>query len=99
MARFAGNVHGVVVQISANSSSRPLTGNLTYTLGDLWSAYSTSASASAVRQVAHQYTGFLPRYTNPSPTISANAPMISASYSWLIVRYGCSQSPNTPSRL
>jgi len=50
MARFAGNVHGVVVQITTNVSGRPTTRNFTYTLWLTWSWYSTSASASAVRQ-------------------------------------------------
>ena len=38
-----------------------LTGNLTNTDGDVWSSYSTSASANAVSHVPHQFTGFNPR--------------------------------------
>ncbi|MFC1566632.1 hypothetical protein ACFL4A_02200 [bacterium] len=38
-----------------------LNGNFTNTDGDLWSAYSTSASANAVSHDLHQYTGFCPR--------------------------------------
>lgn len=71
---FEGIVQGVVVQMIAYkslllsnpadlnafflSSSSNL--NLTYIEVDVWSAYSTSASASAVSQDAHQYTGLSP---------------------------------------
>jgi hypothetical protein len=44
-------------------SSAALSGeswNSTKIDGDVWSSYSTSASASAVRQWMHQCTGFLP---------------------------------------
>ena len=70
IARFAGKVHGVVVQITAKARRLPSTdwssdgtdviGNLTQTDGVLWSSYSTSACASAVRQCMHQWTGFRP---------------------------------------
>ena len=51
MAKFAGSVHGVVVQITmlAWPANSPRTiGNFTYTAGSVRSTYSTSASASAV---------------------------------------------------
>ena len=75
IARFDGIVHGVVVQISTDRFSRPessgtrsastraasgVNGNSTKMDGDVWLSYSTSASASAVRQWMHQCTGFLP---------------------------------------
>lgn len=40
-------------------------GNLTYIDVDFTSLYSISASASAVSQSVHQYTGFLPLYIYP----------------------------------
>ena len=63
MARLAGMVQGVVVQIRTETgrpaysfkkggSSRR--GNFTVIEGDVWSWYSTSASARAVRQERHQ---------------------------------------------
>jgi len=60
MATFAGNVQGVVVQIatkvfsSGNIPFPSTTLNLTYIEADFFSAYSTSASAKAVSQEAHQ---------------------------------------------
>ena len=71
MARFAGRVHGVVVQMtmkSGLSAGRPNflasaagTGNLTQIDGLTWSLYSISASASAVLNGIDQYTGFFAR--------------------------------------
>src|SRR5207248_4357011 len=61
IARFAGNVHGVVVQIAmlALSFHSPLViGNLTKTAVSSRSWYSTSASASAVCAPVLQKTGF-----------------------------------------
>ena len=50
MARLAGNVHGVVVQITSDGfgaegagGSAPTSGKRTYTDGVRWSSYSTSA--------------------------------------------------------
>ena len=70
---FAGMVHGVVVQItpytvrpaSAGSiaAASETSANRTQMEGLVWSAYSTSASASAVRSLMHQCTGFRPLYT------------------------------------
>ena len=71
---FAGMVHGVVVQITrVHRCARPAPGsiaagsevsaNRTQIEGLVWSAYSTSASASAVRSLMHQCTGFRPLYT------------------------------------
>src|SRR5213592_2352012 len=60
MARLAGSVHGVVVQITrdagapAAAGSGATSGNLTYTDGVRCSSYSTSAWASAVLQYMHQ---------------------------------------------
>ncbi len=54
-------------------------GNVTWMEGEVWSAYSTSASASAVRQVRHQYTGFVPLYTAPVSTNRPNSRRIPAS--------------------
>jgi hypothetical protein len=52
MARFAGKVHGVVVQMTSDAPSAPGGGvtsaNFTNTAGEVFSLYSTSASASAV---------------------------------------------------
>ncbi len=67
-----GRVQGVVVQMAAKvlagsamgKTSRSLgsvSGKRTNTECEVWSAYSTSASARAVRQEQHQCTGFLPR--------------------------------------
>ena len=75
MARFDGMVQGVVVQMRtdadraarsgasarhASALSAP-SGNSTKMDGDRCGSYSTSASASAVRHLMHQCTGFLPR--------------------------------------
>ena len=57
IARFAGSVHGVVVQITS-AARWPWTGSTsgirTYTDGDVLSLYSISASASAVLSRVHQ---------------------------------------------
>jgi len=77
MARFAGIVHGVVVQITTYMSCLFASSgifvekslfvlNFTKIEGAEESAYSTSASASAVTQEEHQYTGFFPLKTDPS---------------------------------
>src|SRR6185369_16005030 len=70
MARLAGIVQGVVVQMTTQSSFTARTGrsaetssyslNITKIEGEVWSAYSTSASARAVTHDEHQCTGFLP---------------------------------------
>ncbi len=67
MARFAGSVHGVVVQITSEgvgafgaSGSGATSGNFTYTDCVRCSSYSTSACASAVLSCMHQCTGFRP---------------------------------------
>ena len=69
MARFAGSVQGVVVQMMAKagrpasapaSAGAVTSGNFTYTDGVRCSSYSTSAWASAVLQCMHQCTGLRP---------------------------------------
>ena len=58
-------VQGVVVQITteapAAASEPSTTGNLTQTVGLVWSWYSTSASARAVRSTGLHITGLEPR--------------------------------------
>ena len=69
MARLAGNVHGVVVQITTASGcagARPFaagsaTGKATQMECERLVRYSISASAKAVWQGMDQYTGFLER--------------------------------------
>ena len=65
MARLAGRVQGVVVQMTTLAPSAACgpstTGNLTQTVGLLWSWYSTSASARAVRSTGLHMTGLEPR--------------------------------------
>ena len=71
MARLAGSVQGVVVQMTAkvrsggspagNRSSCPgARAKATWTVGEVCSWYSTSASASAVLQWMHHCTDFMP---------------------------------------
>ena len=76
-ARFAGSVHGVVVHTATPSvlpsadataargsgrSSVTSTGKAAYTEREVWpSGYSSSASASAVRELGDQLTGLRPR--------------------------------------
>src|SRR5262249_44858968 len=91
IARFAGNVHGVVVQITAStvapSSTAPQsfltpssisTGIATQIDGATRSSYSTSASASAVLQFTNQRTDLKPNVTRPAPTKAPNVRAISA---------------------
>src|SRR5262245_1893609 len=90
MARLAGSVHGVVVQITADTgpgtpSSGVSKGNFTYTDGVRCSSYSTSAWASAVLQCMHQCTGFRPLYTSPLPTKRPNSRAMTAWYGGAIV--------------
>ena len=58
-------VQGVVVQMTTDApcaaSDPSTTGNFTQTVGLLWSWYSTSASARAVRSTGLHITGFEPR--------------------------------------
>ncbi len=58
-------VQGVVVQITTlalPAAAEPsTTGNFTQTVGETWSWYSTSASASAVRSTGLLITGLEPR--------------------------------------
>ena len=66
MARLAGIVHGVVVQITTEAPSRSpssvsVIGNFTQIVGEVFSWYSTSASASAVFSTDDHITGFEPR--------------------------------------
>ena len=73
MAMLAGMVHGVVVQMRPNTSRPARSGWIfagsevnskrTQIDGLVWSLYSTSASASAVRSLMHQCTGLRPLYT------------------------------------
>jgi hypothetical protein len=67
--RLAGSVHGVVVHATAStgpSANTPFgssrSGKRTNTDGDGMSAYSISASASAVRSVGHQWIARRPRW-------------------------------------
>ncbi len=106
IARLEGSVHGVVVQITIRSPfSRQLsgptdvTGNPICTVGDTWSSYSTSASASAVFSTHDHITGRWPRYRPPFIANWAISPAILASAGNFIVRYGSFQSPITPRRL
>ena len=85
-------VQGVVVQMSTETgrparagafsasaaADGPRIGNSTKIDGDRWSSYSTSASARAVRQCRHQWTGFLPLYTTPCSTKRPRARTIAA---------------------
>ncbi len=75
MARLAGSVHGVVVQM-ANSTCLParkphfaarsdVAGKATYVEGTLMSSYSTSARARAVWSYTHQKTGRFLRKSAP----------------------------------
>ena len=67
---LAGMVQGVVVQMrlkqrfpASDSSILPgsdVRAKRTQIDGLVWFSYSTSASASAVRQLMHQFTGFSP---------------------------------------
>ncbi|MCY1249681.1 hypothetical protein D9M72_632380 [compost metagenome] len=65
MARLPGMVQGVVVQITtklpARLSGPSVTGNFTQIMSLSTSAYSTSASASAVRSTTDHMTGLEPR--------------------------------------
>ncbi len=65
IARLAGRVQGVVVQMTTEAptaaSGPSTTGKRTQTVGETWSWYSTSASASAVRSTGLHITGFEPR--------------------------------------
>src|SRR5436189_6477156 len=73
IATFAGIVQGVVVQISPYTRLRVSAESIaagsevrtkrTQIDGLVWFSYSTSASASAVRSLMHQLTGFNPLYT------------------------------------
>ena len=85
MARLAGSVHGVVVQITrlglgadGASGSDVTSGNFTYTDGVRCSSYSTSACARAVLSYMHQCTGLSPLYTRPLPTKRPNSRAITA---------------------
>src|ERR1041384_3288523 len=74
----AGSVHGVVVQmivltVLPASAGSSFPGSLviryfTQMLGLVWFSYSTSASASAVLSLMHQYSGRRPLYTAPCST-------------------------------
>ena len=70
-ALLAGIVHGVVVQIIILVSLRKslfvfLTLKATYIVLDVWSKYSTSASAKAVFSTVVHKTGLKPCYKLPS---------------------------------
>ncbi len=70
MARLAGMVQGVVVQMRPKTRREARAGwsapgseanaKRTQMEGLEWFSYSTSASASAVRQCRHQFTGLRP---------------------------------------
>jgi hypothetical protein len=102
-------VHGVVVQIENDTGPFPFApntlrvaagsaaGNATQISGSLRGWYSSSASASAVRQCQHHRIDFRSRYSNPCSTTLPRAAVMSASYRGDIVRYGWSQVPNPPS--
>jgi hypothetical protein len=53
-------------------------------------------SASAVIDDGDQCTGFFPRYTWPFKNICPNTSICAPSYSGRSVRYGSSQSAQTP---
>ncbi|MNZ97274.1 hypothetical protein D3C78_1165020 [compost metagenome] len=65
MARLPGMVHGVVVQMTTETPERAgaasFTGNFTQIMSLSTSAYSTSASASAVRSTTDHMIGLEPR--------------------------------------
>src|SRR3990167_4343733 len=114
MASLAGNVHCVVVQITMERVgvgvgvgvgvkrlkhfSTFTTSNATSIAGDIFSLYSTSASANAEPHAVHQCTGFCPRCKCPFATIFESARTAFASYFESIVKYGFCQSPKTPKR-
>ena len=65
MARLPGSVQGVVVQMTTEASSSSgtagaETGNFTQTVVEVWSWYSTSASARAVFSTTDHMTGLAP---------------------------------------
>ncbi len=69
-ARLPGIVQGVVVQIRTEApasagSAGSTTGKRTTIVVEVWSRYSTSASASAVFSTTDHITDFLPRYSWP----------------------------------
>ena len=74
-------------------------GNATVIDGSVRSSYSTSASASAVRQVQHQSTALNPNVTSPLAAKTPKARAISAWYEKSIVRYGFCQVPRMPRRM
>ena len=81
MARLAGIVHGVVVQITTESSepADSWTGNFTQIMGEFRSWYSTSASARAVRSTGLHITGLEPRKRRPDMSTLWNSPTMAAS--------------------
>src|SRR5687767_5842424 len=102
MARFAGSVHGVVVQTRnfsgspfvpslADTSPASAAGNSTKMLGSETSLYSSSCSASAVWFVVLHGTGRSFLNTSPTSTNFANTSSCDASYAGDIVVYGASQ--------
>ena len=86
---LAGIVQGVVVQMMMSASttaSGPFTtGNFTQIVGETWSRYSTSASASAVCSTGDHITGLEPRYSMPDVANFRNSSTITASASKAIV--------------
>ncbi len=98
-ARFPGIVHGVVVQTSRYSLSLPSIANLTKIDGSVSSQYSISASASAVSHLGH-HGSTLRSVTSRSLSYAClRVHQTDAMYDGLIVRYGLSQSIQTPRSL
>ncbi len=83
-------VQGVVVQITSDaptsgSAGARTTGNRTQIMWDVWSWYSTSASASAVFSTGDHSTGRRPRYSAPFSRNLQISLAIAASDGWSIV--------------
>ena len=106
-AAFAGSVHAVVVQMASSAPAKDggapgpgaAMGSPTHTERlTCPSGYSSSASASAVRDEGDQCTGLRPRYTCPLRQSAPKTRSWAASYSGSRVRYGAAQSPNPPYR-
>ena len=110
MAKLAGKVHGVVVQMvndgfcsnshwkAAATASASHATKSTYTDKSSRSWYSSSASAKAVSLAMDQCTGLRRRVTKPWSTKSAKPSRTTFSYDGSMVRYGASYSAWVRSR-
>ena len=83
--RFAGNVHGVVVQISNDVLGSSTSGNFTMTDGSVSSQYSISASARAVSHLGHHVTTLLDESSSPLSEAFWMVHHADSMYSFLIV--------------